>query len=277
MKNIALSGNKTVFISGAAGGLGKVLVKEYTGQGFKVIAADIDISGLSGFAGSENVVSVKLDVTDTEQLEHLPKDFGLDQTGLDMLVCLAGIYDTYPVTEADPSFFKKIIDVNLHGVASLVRCFLKPLIRNKGRVIVVSSESYKIQALFQPYMVSKAALESYCRAARQELALKGVRMVVIRPGAIRTPLLRWMESTGDHEGKYPVFKEEMRKSRHLSLRMVGKISNPEEVSSKILLASIARRPKRIYRVKNNMLLSIMALLPAAILDRIIVRKFRMKK
>jgi NAD(P)-dependent dehydrogenase (short-subunit alcohol dehydrogenase family) len=276
MKDKALSAGKTIFISGAAGGLGKVLVKKYADQGCKVIAADIDISGLSGFADNGNVVIIKLDVTDSEQVKLLVKGLNFDQTGLDILVCLAGIYHTYPVTEADPFLFKNIMDVNLLGTASLVQCFLKPLIRNKGRVIVVSSESYKIQALFQPYMISKAALESYCRVARQELALKGVRMVVVRPGAIRTPLLNWMEYTGDDAGRYPVFKQEFMKSRGISIKMVGKISQPEEVASKILKASTVRKPKRIYRVNNNKLLTLIALLPGGIIDRFIVRKFRIK-
>jgi len=275
MNKHAVFSDKLVFISGAAGGLGKVLVKEYAERGFQVFAADIETSELSIFSELKNVVTINLDVTDLDQVKSLASDHQIDKRGLDVLVCLAGIYNTYPVTEADPYLLKKIMAVNFLGTASLVQCFLTPLIRNKGRVIVVSSESYKIQALFQPYMISKAGLEAYCRVARQELALKGVKLVVIRPGAIRTPLLNWMESDGD-AGKYPIFSQELRKSWSQSVKMVGNISEPDEVARKIFKASIAPKPKRIYRVNNNVLLTFISLLPAVILDRLIIKRFRMK-
>jgi len=275
MKVKAAISNKTVFISGAAGGLGKVLVKEYSDLGYLVIAADIETSGLSEFSDLENVIIKKLDVTNSEQVSSLIKELDFDLKGLDVLVCLAGIYNTYPVTEADPYLFKNIMAVNLLGTASLVHGYLKPLIKNRGRVIVVSSESYKIQAMFQPYMISKAALEAYCRVARQELSLKGVKLVVIRPGAIQTPLLSWMESAGD-TGKYPLFNQEFRKSWEQSVKMVGKIATPEEVTRKIIKASMVPKPKRIYRVNNNSLLTLIALLPAGILERILIRRFRIK-
>lgn len=275
MNEHAISSDKLVFISGAAGGLGKVLVKEYANRGFQVIAADIETSELSIFRGLDNVVTKNLDVTNLEQVKSLARDLQIDKRGLDVLVCLAGIYNTYPVTEADPYLLKKIMAVNLLGAVSIVQCFLKPLIRNEGRVIVISSESYKIQALFQPYMISKAGLEAYCRVARQELALKGVKLVVIRPGAIHTPMLNWMKSTGD-TGIYPVFSHELKKSWDQSIKMVGNISRPEEVTRKIIKASLVSKPKRIYRVNNNALLTLISLLPAGILDRIIIKRFRIK-
>lgn len=274
MKEKEILTGKLVFISGAAGGLGKVLVREYSALGYQVIATDIESSGLAEFNILENVIAKKLDITDVEQVKSLVTALEIDRKGLDILVCLAGIYNTYPVTEADPDLFKHIIAVNLLGTASLVQCFLKPLIRNTGRVIVVSSESYKIQALFQPYMISKAALEAYCRTARQELALKGVKLVVIRPGAIRTPLLNWMSISID-PGKYPVFDQEFRNGWKKSIKMVGSITSPEKVAGKILLASTVSMPKRIYRINNNPVLTLVSFLPVGIIDRLIVRLFKM--
>jgi 2,3-dihydro-2,3-dihydroxybenzoate dehydrogenase len=267
--------NKTVVISGAAGGLGTVLVKKYADLGYCVIAIDIDTSGIARLNHLNNVIAKTLDVTNLEQVRILINELDLDQKGLEILVCLAGIYDTFPVTEADPVFLNKIMAVNVIGTASLVQGFLKPLIKGSGRVVVVSSESYKIQTMFQPYMISKAALEAYCRAARQELALKGVKLAVIRPGAIRTPLLKWMSSPG-YPGKYPIFDQEFRNCWEKSIKMVGKITSPEKVAGKILLASTVSRPKRIYRINNNPLLTLVSILPAGIIDRLIVRQFRLK-
>jgi NAD(P)-dependent dehydrogenase (short-subunit alcohol dehydrogenase family) len=275
MKDNQVFSNKIVVISGAAGGLGTVLVKKFADLKYQVIAIDINASGLARFNALENVITKAIDVTDLEQIRILAKDLNLDQKGLEVLVCLAGIYDTYPVTEADPALLQKILAVNLFGTASLVQGFLNPLIKSGGRVVVVSSESYKIQAMFQPYMISKSALESYCRVARQELALKGVKMVVIRPGAIRTPLLNWMSAPWD-AGKYPVFDQELRDSWKKSIKMVGRIISPEKVAGKILLASTVSMPKRIYHINNNPVLKLVSLLPSGITDRLIVRILRKK-
>jgi NAD(P)-dependent dehydrogenase (short-subunit alcohol dehydrogenase family) len=266
---------KTVVITGAAGGLGTELVKRFASYGFNVIAVDIDDSGFSGFNDLKVVTTKICDVTNIEQVRVLAQELDIDHKGVDILVCLAGIYGTYPVTEADPTLLKKIIDVNFFGTAIMVQSFLKPLIKNHGRVIVVSSESYKIQALFQPYMISKATLEAYCRVARQELALKGVHLTVIRPGAIRTPLLNWMSSPLN-PGEYPVFDQEFRNSREKSLKMIGRIIAPERVAEKIFLASTTSKPKRIYRINNNQLLTLVSLLPESIIDSVIISMFKRK-
>ena len=165
--------------------------------------------------------------------------------------------------------------VNFHANVSLVNSLLRPLVKRQGRVIIVSSESYKIQAMFQPYMISKAALEAYARVAWQELALKGVWLSVIRPGAFSTPLLNWMHR---EEIKVPgsMFQIEFAASVKQSKKMVGRITTPEKVAGTILRAATSRRPKRVYRVNNNPMLSLITLLPSGIIDRIIVRRFRKK-
>ena len=266
---------KTVLISGAAGGLGRALVKIFTEKGYHVLAADIKEINLTGFEMQNKLIPVTLDVTRPDQIAKLAKDQRLETDGLDILVSAAGIYDTYPLTEADPEQFKRMMDVNLHGTVNLVRGLLGALMKRNGRVVVVSSESYRIMAMFQPYMVTKASLEAYCRAARQELALKGIKMTVIRPGAINTPLLDWMHSPGKQE-QYPVYSLELAKSWKRSVNMVGKIAPPGLVAEKIFKAATARRPKRIYRINNSKLLYLVALLPACLFDYILIRLFRQR-
>jgi NAD(P)-dependent dehydrogenase (short-subunit alcohol dehydrogenase family) len=266
---------KIVFIAGAGGGLGKALVNEFSGLGFLVIATDIDTAKLDSISGVPNVICRKLDVTDPVSITKISEDLGLSKTGLDILVSQAGIYKTFPVTEADPSQLKNIIDVNLHGTSSMIQGLLRPLIRNKGRVIVVSSESYKLQALFQPYMISKAALEAYCKTARQELALKGVKLTVIRPGAMRTPLLDWMKSSGNPE-KYPVYENEYIASRNQSVKMVGKAIPPEKVARLIARAATASYPRRVYRINNSLLLNLISLLPGGFFDKMVIKRFKYK-
>jgi len=264
---------RTVLISGASGGLGGELVKIFAGQGFHVIAADKVYP--EGDPPDKNITRVLLDVTQPEEIKNMAAG-NFANKSLDILICAAGIYDIFPLCEADPGRFRDMMAVNLHGTVNLVQGLLEPLIRNRGRVLVISSESYKIQAMFQPYMISKASLEAYCAVARQELALKGVKLSVIRPGAIQTPLLKWMDSNEFSTTGYPVFESEMQKSWTKSLKMVGKLTPPEIVARKIFQAAIARKPKRVYLVNNNLLLILVSLLPKRFLDNLMIRMFRAK-
>jgi NAD(P)-dependent dehydrogenase (short-subunit alcohol dehydrogenase family) len=262
---------RIALVAGAAGGLGKETVRALLANHFHVIAVDIDIEKLS--VESDKVTTLQADISDYNQLMNKLEVCRLNESGLDVLICMAGIYRSFPLTEEQPELFGHIMQVNLMGTANLIQILLNPLIRNKGRVIVVSSESYKIQALFQPYMVSKAALEAYCLAARQELTLKALSLSVIRPGAIGTPLLNWMKNEPE-AGKYPVFDEEYRNSFRQSVRMVGKISSPASVAAIIVKASVASRPKRVYMVNNNLFLTLVALLPKRLIEWMVKRKFR---
>jgi NAD(P)-dependent dehydrogenase (short-subunit alcohol dehydrogenase family) len=273
MENKTEDRKKIVFISGAGGGLGRALVNEFAGMGFLVIASEINADKLTVFRNMQDVIPRVLDATDPAAVRAISDELGLSVSGIDVLVSQAGLYDTFPVTEADPLLFRRIMDVNLHGTATLIQGLLQPLIRNNGRVIVVSSESHKVQALFQPYMISKAALEAYCKTARQELALKGVKLTVIRPGAMQTPLLNWMKSTGNTE-KYPVYKKEYILSHNQSVKMVGKVISPEKVARIISRAASISNPKRIYRINNSMMLNIVSLLPVALLDKIVLWTFK---
>ncbi len=267
---------RNAFISGAGGGLGKALVHEFAGLGFRVVAADIDPDKLTELKEIDGITCVNLDVTDSEAVKKVCIDLFPEGSGLDILVSQAGIYDTFPLTGADPRLFRQIMEINLFGTVNLVHSLLRPLIRQKGRVIVVSSESYKVQALFQPYMISKAALEAYCLTARQELALKGVRLSVIRPGAMKTPLLDWMKNPPE-PGKFPMFEEEFLASWNQSSKIVGKIIPPAAVAKLVARAALSRNPRRYYRINNSLTVRLVALIPKVLLDKLVYLKFLKRK
>jgi NAD(P)-dependent dehydrogenase (short-subunit alcohol dehydrogenase family) len=266
---------KIAVVTGAAGGLGKAVVKALLEENFYVIALDINGEGLRNLDQNPNMEAHACDITNHTHVKSLPASLKLDETGLDALICLAGLYDSFPITENNPEVFNRIMAVNFHANVSLVNAMLKALIKKQGRVVIVSSESHKIQAMFQPYMISKAALEAYARTAWQELALKGVWLSIIRPGAIDTPLLSWMNEE-DSVDKDSVYSKEFLASLKQSRRMVGKLTTPEKVAEKIIHAATSRWPKRVYRVNNNLMLSLITLLPPRWIDRLIVKQFRQK-
>lgn len=271
LKSIHISRmTKTAIVTGAGGGLGQEVVSGLSRMGFRVIAIDSSEFNDEVFPGPGSVEFYVEDISEHKAVQRLAESLQLQVEGLDLLVCLAGIYETYPVTEYAPESYHRMMGVNFLSVSYLTQAFLRPLITKQGRVVVVSSESHKIQAMFQPYMISKAALEAYCRVAWQELSLRGVKLIVIRPGAIKTPLLKWMQDTEIPFGS--VYAEEFTVSRRESVKLVGRISHPAEVAGKILKAVQAKNPKRVYRINNNPLLTLIALLPSGWLDYLIVKR-----
>lgn len=264
---------KTALITGASGGLGRETSNLLLKAGYRVIALDIDSEPLLKNMNQNNLFFRQMDVSDPVGMKLVEEEFRLEQYGLDLLICLAGIYESFPVTEASPEKFMKMMAVNTFSIQIAVNGLLKALITAQGRVIVVSSESYRFQSMFQPYMITKAALEAYCRSARQELALKGVKLSVVRPGAIDTPLLRWMDSSGFVD-QYTVFRNELLSAWKKSLSMVGHRSAPSRVAALILKAASSRKPRRIYRINNNPLLKFLNHMPEGLIDRIIIMIIR---
>jgi NAD(P)-dependent dehydrogenase (short-subunit alcohol dehydrogenase family) len=180
---------KNVLVTGAGRGLGRAIAKAFYLDGFSVIATDIDIRIFSDIADKERYTCIKLDVTSEMDVRrcaaYTDEKFGQ----IDVLVSNAGIFDFYPVSESGADHLKKLFDVNVFGLTNLSKYFLPQLLRNKGRLIVIGSESYKVPSPFQPYAVSKQALESIFKSINIELSLKGIKSILIRPGAIRTKIL----------------------------------------------------------------------------------------
>ncbi len=262
-----------VVISGAAGGVGRELTGALIRKGWHVVALDIVPEFSAAVTGSGSFEYHRVDVTDPQAVERLSRLVSAGDGGSFALVSLAGIYETFPVTEDKAGRFLRMSEVNFLSITSLVPPFL-PHLAGGGRVVVVSSESYKIQAPFQPYMVTKAALEAWCRAARLELSLAGARLSVIRPGAIATPLLGWMDRKPAFGSS--VYAREWEAGYTMSLGMVGHPTDAARVAGVIVKALESKNPKRVYRVNNNPLLSIAALIPGRLLDRLILLLLKKK-
>jgi NAD(P)-dependent dehydrogenase (short-subunit alcohol dehydrogenase family) len=173
---------KRVFISGAGRGLGRATARAFLEAGYFVIATDIDTALLSDLSSVNNVLTFHLDVSSEEETEACAKTIEERFGGIDVLVSNAGIFDFYPVAEAGIKKLSKLFDVNVFGLANLSKYFLPLLIKSAGRLIVISSESHKVPAPFQPYTVSKQALEAVYKAIKMELSVKNIKCVLIRPG-----------------------------------------------------------------------------------------------
>ena len=142
-------------------------------------------------AGGDAVVA-QADVRDHEQLADAAK-LAVDRFGrIDALLANAGISDQSSAAGGDPERWRAVVETNLLGTIYAVRAVLPQMLRqSSGHIFVTSSvsgrEAYPGEAV---YIASKWGQVGYAHALRQEVADAGIRVTVVEPGIVDTPLTR---------------------------------------------------------------------------------------
>ncbi len=267
---------KAVLITGAGRGLGRAIAETFAGNGFRVVVTDVDNELLEDLKHESSYDLYHLDVTDPMSIRAVAEDLHQKKIKINILINNAGIYDLFPLCEADISRLKKVIEVNTLGPAAMIREFLPDLIETHGRVIQISSESVRFPGLFQPYQVSKIAMEAYSRSVGQELALKGVRLVIIRAGAMNTQMVQGLTSLRnpvDHS----IFEKEFEQFVIETRKHILRIVRPEKVARVVYKAAISKKPKYIYNINHNPLLIFLSLVPERFMEQALRMKFKKQR
>jgi NAD(P)-dependent dehydrogenase (short-subunit alcohol dehydrogenase family) len=259
-----MSNKQTVVITGAAGGLGSALARVYAAEGYQVFAGDL---AFGQETSNPLVHQHELDVTSRESITGFLDKVEYACERLDLLINNAGISENFPLSEEDPETFFRMLNVNALGSLRMVHYFLPLLLRAKGRIITISSESIAIPGAFQPYQASKIALEGLHKSLRQELLIKGIRMISIRPGAIDTPLLQKVKEKGPVD--YLIFKKEFDKFRNIAPKYFGRIISPEQAARRIFRVSTKRRPPYVCRINHDPTRALIGILPERLRDYLV--------
>ena len=259
-----------ILVTGAAGGLGDQLVKQACGlPGIgAVVAADVRQEVMSRYADNPKVVPFVMDVASEGSIREVR--IRLNDAGIRIrhLVNNAGTHAFFPVSESTEILLDRIVRVNVYGQVLTVSAFLDDLIEMKGRVVQVSSDSVRLPIPFYTYPASKAALEAFSVSMRRELQLHGVRLIMVRPGAMDTPFVDNMKEVRNEiaESRYASW---FGKFVRMSDESVGKKSDPSEVAALIMRSLQAKRPRLVYSVNRNRKISFFSLFPERWKDRLI--------
>jgi len=260
-----------ILITGAFGGLGTALVemsRDLTGIEC-IVATDIQADIEELYKNDSKVIGLSMDVGSELSIGKVQKHLQQENISIKYLINAAGVAIFHPVSESTEQLLDKTIKTNTYGPILTVSVFLGDLIKNKGRVIQVSSVSVKLPTLFQPYPNSKISLEAFSTSMRQELALHGVKLILIRPGAINTPLTTGMKSILN-----PVKDSKFDKYFNIFTKManadIGKMVEPSQVAELIKKALIANKPKQIYNINKNMKITMLTLFPKKWRDFLII-------
>jgi NAD(P)-dependent dehydrogenase (short-subunit alcohol dehydrogenase family) len=259
-----------VLVTGAGGGLGTALCGLLTAAGDTVFATDADADGLRRLGGRPRIVPLRMDVTATRDVERARTKLAASTDGLDAIVCCAGIFRAGSLVEVDEAAMARSLDINVLGAFRTVRAFFPLLEARRGTVVLIGTEMTSCPMPFTgPYMVSKCALQALADTLRRELMLLGMHVVVVQPGAIRTPLLSSAGSMIAPGRGRPLFTAPLELIRGMLLREWQKGMEPVEVARVVVRALGSRRPRPVYRVGTDRLRGMLGMLPARWTDALI--------
>jgi NAD(P)-dependent dehydrogenase (short-subunit alcohol dehydrogenase family) len=183
---------RTVFITGAARGLGAEIARQAHHQGAHVALVGRRLRPLEELATQlgPRAAAFEADVSDLKALQTAARGAAERFGGIDIVICNAGIAppsDT--ILTIDPEAFERTVDVDLLGQWRTIRATLPYVIDRRGHVVVVASiYAFFNGALNASYAASKAGIEQLARALRIELVPHGATAGVAYLGFVQTDL-----------------------------------------------------------------------------------------
>jgi len=183
---------KVWFITGAGRGMGVDIAKAALAAGYSVVATGRDPERVSAAIGdSDNLLTVKLDVTDTADAQAAV-EAAIDRFGrIDVLVNNAGNFNAGFFEEIAPEDFRAQIETTLFGPVNVTRAALPFMrARRSGLVVTISSTAgISGQQFCTAYAASKFGVEGWMESLTPEVAPFGIRTMLVEPGFFRTELL----------------------------------------------------------------------------------------
>jgi NADP-dependent 3-hydroxy acid dehydrogenase YdfG len=187
-------------VTGAARGIGKGCAAALASRGARVLLADLDddplgeaVTELSS-AGAE-VTGRVTDVRDWQSVEEMAEACIHTFGGIDFVVANAGIGDYSALDTGDPERWRRVIETNFLGVLHTVRAaFPRMKERGGGQIVLMASIAGRQTWVGEPvYIATKWAVVGLGWALRKEALEHNVRVSMIEPGMVDTPLVRSTE------------------------------------------------------------------------------------
>ncbi len=220
--------NKTAFITGGNSGIGLATAKLFVAEGAHVAITGRNQATLKAAAEElgPNALAIVADVTDiaaTEKaIDQAVRQFGK----LDILFVNAGIAGPSPVGNTTLAAFENVIRTNLTAVFFTVQAAVPHL--NDGASIILNGSVISVQGNpgYSAYAASKAGVRAMARVMASELSPRGIRVNVVAPGAIRTPIWGATIAAPDAEKAF---------EKRISLvTPLGRLGETEHVSKTVL-------------------------------------------
>ena len=275
---------RSVVVTGASTGIGWAIAKFLVGRGYRVFGSvrkQADADWLKGEFG-QNFTLLLFDVTDEAAVLAAARQVreALGGETLAGLVNNAGVAVAGPVLEMSADDFRRQMDINVIGPVISTQAFgpllgADPSLKGpKGRIVMISSVAGKNgNPLSAPYCTSKHAIEGLSESLRRELMLFGIDVIIVAPGAVKTPIWSKAEQFDMSVYQNSPYLPALNKAMAFMMKL-GETGLPaERIAEVVFEALTAAKPKVRYQIAPDQMRHFMtATLPKRAVDRIIAKR-----
>ncbi|MFP4131670.1 MAG: SDR family NAD(P)-dependent oxidoreductase [Thiohalospira sp.] len=179
------------WITGAGSGLGRETALRLAGRGWQLAVSGRNrerLEALAAEAPAGTIHPYPVDVTDAQAVEATAAAIHAEMGPLDLALFNAGDYAPMTLDGFDADLFRRIMEVNYLGVVHGIQAVLGRMVAGGQVVLTASVAGYRGLPRAAPYGASKAAVISMAESLEPEFRARGLRLRVVNPGFIRTPL-----------------------------------------------------------------------------------------
>jgi NAD(P)-dependent dehydrogenase (short-subunit alcohol dehydrogenase family) len=219
---------KVAVVTGGNSGIGLATAKRFREEGARVAISGRDQKTLDEAVKTigGDVIAVRADVSKVAELEKFYKIVGEKFGKIDVLFANAGVAKFAPFADSTEALFDETFDINVKGVFFSIQKAL-PLLNDGASIIINSSVVNETGvAAASVYSATKAAVRSFARTLTTELVDRGIRVNVVSPGPITTPIFG---RTGLPKEAIDEFARDIQTK--VPMKRFGK---PEEIASTVL-------------------------------------------
>jgi NAD(P)-dependent dehydrogenase (short-subunit alcohol dehydrogenase family) len=236
--------NDVAVVFGAASGIGHAIAKAFAAEGAKTVIVDRD-ERVHDVAATFQATAYVADVTDYSRTQRLAEQIAAEVGPVRHVVFAVGAGSGkfgFPFWNLTPVDWPRIIEINLLGAVHVAHAFAPQLAtQRKGTMLFISSVAGQIGSQTDPpYSAAKAGLINFAQVAAKDLAPHNVRVNVVSPGMIQTPLNRSVWQAW-HDQQLPEQRqtyEEWGLEKVRRIAPLGRWQTPEDVAAMaVFLAS----------------------------------------
>ena len=225
--------NKTIWITGASGGIGNALAKELSAAGARLIlsAPTGDLAALHILAsectnGHEHFV-VTFDLTSADEINQAVDKVLKQHSRVDILINNAGMTHRSQIIDTEISVDRTLMEINYLGPLTLVKRLLPRMVSQGGGQVIVISSVLGLIATPQrsAYIAAKHAMTGFYEALRAEMSDKGIDVNLVFPGFVKTDIAKnALTGKGEHYGKSDPGQENSMTPEEFSRRLLHGVS-----------------------------------------------------
>ncbi|HLH77080.1 MAG TPA: glucose 1-dehydrogenase [Candidatus Binataceae bacterium] len=220
---------KSALVTGGNSGIGLAIARLFVAEGARVAICGRDPRTLAA-AGEElgpNAIALRADLSQADQRHAMFEAIAERLGGLDIVIANAALVTHASVEQTTPEMFAQVMATNVAGVFFLVQEALS-MLRDGGAIVLIGSVLADLgRPGFAAYAASKAAVRSLARTLAAELAPRRIRVNVVTPGVVMTPL--W-----ERGGEAALTALERWVAAGVAMRRAGR---PEEIAHAVLFVA----------------------------------------